>query len=946
MGRVCLPVVFLVLLLFSSVAAAQTANTGVVTVTVKDSSGRFIPGAQIELLKTGTNQVRRRFTNHSGRYTFTAVSPGDYGVTVTMTGFRTALVSTAKVDVARSLSIAVTLEVGGIDERVEVVAQAEAELQRFDSTIGSVTGRENLMFLPSLQRNAAEFLTLQPATIPEAGDGDSGDRGGAVAGARSDQSTFTLDGIDITENINAGGATFRTIVPIPVDSVEEFRVGVTNPNATFGRSAGAQVSLVGRRGSNEFHGSAYWYHQNDNLNASSWTNNRNGVPEAELKDNRYGFRIGGPLFRDETFFFFNYEGRNFPRSFDTLRIVPTESLRRGVLRFRDASGGVVDYHLGSSSLCGPESNQPCDPRALGLSPSIQALWALTPPGNDPSSGDGLNTIGFRSTAAAPQETDYSVFRFDHDFSDLWRFDGSGTYWRNLRIGPSSSPIREQLDIRGGDAVFPGVRPQRGQNITLGLTGSPTSDLTNSLRFGWTRDRTGTAVLPPSDAATLLAIPGTETGAGHVALNVGGRGSLDSLVSEPIDVGAQRARTQSNDNQIFQYVDDVSWMRGNHSFQFGANIRHIVNRHSRNDKVVGSLSSLVASVDDGSFISIPDSSRPPTCAGPSQRNCLEANDVGNWNRFFSGATGMVDNLSVLVARDGNLAPLPLGTPLISDTTQNSYEFYFQDSWQLSPSLTLNLGLSYGWLTPPDELLGRQTLMINNETGDALTFDNYIGRRHRAGLQGEVFNPEIAFLPIDSSSRNGIFNADRNNWGPRLAVAWNPGAGDGFWGKLLGDRKTVLRGGFGIVYDRINLVQSVVIPLLGVGFGQTVNVSGPSCDASASGGMGCNPGGGDPESAFRVGVDGPLPLPNVGPAESPVVPPPVLSELLSFQMDPDFDVARNYVYDFTIQRELGSDLILELGYVGRSARDLPTSVNFNSAPFFQIDPASGQSFCPGV
>jgi len=132
-----------------------------------------------------------------------------------------------------------------------------------------------------------------------------------------------------------------------------------------------------------------------------------GQPDPELKDHRFGFTIGGPIRRDKTFFFFHYEGRRFPSQRDILRIVPTETMRRGVLRFRDGTGQIVEYPLATSTLCGPNNNSPCDPRGLGLNPVIRALFAFYPQGNDPSSGDGLNTIGFRhrNLADSPLQVD-------------------------------------------------------------------------------------------------------------------------------------------------------------------------------------------------------------------------------------------------------------------------------------------------------------------------------------------------------------------------------------------------------------------------------------------------------------------------------------------------------------------------------------------------------------
>jgi hypothetical protein len=922
------------------VASAQTSSTGAMSGRVVDGNGAVVAGAEVELRNTATGQSQRQTSGGAGQYAFPRVSPGEYGLTVRVRGFRQALVSGLKVEVAKSYSLDVALVVGDVAETVNVVIGAGAGLQKTDATVGSVVPGESLLYLPSLERSSVEFLTLQPGTSPEAGDSDPGNRGGAVTGARTDQSTFTLDGIDITETSTGGGAGFRTMIPVPVESVEEFRVAVTNPNASFGRSSGGQVALMGRRGSNGFHGAIYWYHQNDNLNANSWTNNRSGVAEAEQKDNRYGFRFGGPVVRERSFFFVNYERRDFSRAFDVTRIVPTDTLRRGVVRFRDNAGNVVSYDLAASTLCGTGNNARCDPRRLGLSPSVSALWSLLPQGNDPASGDGLNTIGWRSTANAPLENDYVVARYDHSLTQNWWLNASGTYSRRLSTLGGAGGLRQQLDVRGGRAIFTAESPLRGQNLTLGLTGSLTPTSTASFKLGWTRDRQSSDPISPSAVAGLLAIPGTNTSAGHVALNIGG-GNLDQLVSEPIDVDSQRGRTQSNDNESFQFVYDGTWIKGGHSSQFGFNGRHVITRHTRNDKVVGSLASLVADVFRGSNILIPASSRPPTCATPTQVNCLRAGDAGQWDSLFAAVTGMVDTVSILTVRDAALNPLPFGAPLVADTTHNVYEFYFQDSWQVKPSFTLSLGLSYGWQAPPKDRTGRQTRMINVETGEPITYENYIEPRRRAALKGEIYNPLIGYQPI-SAAGGELYNTDWNNLAPRVAAAWSPSFGGGFLGGLFGDRKTVLRGGFAVLYDRINTSESVIIPTLGVGFSQTINLRAPACNSTGAGGTGCNPTGTAPASVFRVGVDGTIPLPAQPPVSFPFVPGQPFGETLSFQLDPNLEVGENYSFDVTLQRELPRGFVLEVGWIGRAGRKLPASVNFNSSPFFHVDPASGQSF----
>lgn len=935
--KVSLVVASVVLLLLPVKAMAQTASTGVVSGTVRDPTGAVVPGARVELLDTATNQLRVQTTNEAGSYTFTNLPPGIYKVTVSMSGFRTAVVPAVRIQVMKAFTVDVTLEIGQIGEAIEVTASAGVELQKADSTVGNVVSSDPLLRLPSLQRDSLEFLTLQVGSAPETvgAGGNADDRGGAIAGARSDQNTFTLDGIDITEDVIAGfsaGDFPATVIPVPVESVEEFRVGVSNYNASFGRASGGQVALVGRRGTNTFHGSAYWFHQNDNLNANSWTNNRTGLQKPEVIDNRFGFRAGGPVLRDKTFFFGMFEGREFRRAFEQARIVPTATLRQGILRFRDAAGNIVSYNLATSRLCGPNNDQPCDPRGLGLSPSVASLWSLLPEGNDPTLGDGLNLIGFRTTAAAPQELRFGVVRLNHNITENWRLFGSGIYSRDLPTEPV------QLDIRRGqDPTFVSTNPRRGQLVMLGLDGNVTSTFITSFRFGWTRERIGRVRQDPSNVANLLGIRGTDTSAGRVALDGGFR-----LIDDPIDVDTQRARTGLFDTEMFHFVEDATWIKGSHTLQFGAYLRDINTWQLRNDKVIGALSSLVATLADGTFINIPETFRPPVCSRPGQTNCLAASDVDRYNQLFTAVTGMVDNVSILITRDGSLNPLPLGTPLISDTDSGNYEFYAQDTWQVRPSLTVTLGLHYGFTTPPKEVLGRQALLTNLDTGEIITFKNFIEPKRQAALEGRTFNPLIGFTPIRDSRRDNVFDTDWNNLAPRLSAAWNPSFGDGFLGKLFGQRKTVLRGGFGVVYDRLNSVQTATIPMGGVGFAQTVNVAGPKCNATGAGGAGCNPTGPDPLSAFRVGVDGTIPLPQVAPASSPVIPALVFGDLLSFNVDPDMEIGTNYVVDFTIQRELPADMLVELGYIGRLGRRLPSNVNLNTVPFFQRDPVSGQTF----
>lgn len=916
--------------------AGQSSTTGAVIGVVSDQQQAAVAGAKVQLHNEETGQAQEQTTDASGQYLFASIPPGPYKIAVTMKGFRTTTLPGFRVSVAKSYTLNVTLEVGEVAEVVQVEATAQVELQTTDATVGNVIPTKDLQSFPALTRQVNELLTLQPGATP----------GGEVTGARSDQSTFALDGIDVTNNSIGGLQTFAFL---PIDSVEEFRVSVANPNASFGRGSGGQVSLVSRSATEQYHGAVYWYHQNDNLNANSWDNNRLGRPKSELKDNRFGARAGGPVplpwnKNRRTFLFGNYEGRRFPSSTLESRVVPTALLKQGILQFRDGTGTVQSYNLLTATNCGTAGNGVCDPRNLGISPSVQALWNIFPAGNDPtvSGADGLNTTGFTADIGTPLKNDFYDIKLDQEVTSKWRANAAFRYFRQAQI--SSTQINF---LGGGTPTTSRSVPVRQNMILAGLTGQITPRLSADFHFGWVRNRSAVAPMRPNAVAALENIPGMNSAAGPIAIDVG-NGAIRNLVDEPIDVGTQVARKQSNDNRNFQWNADFVWARGVHTFQFGSHIRYLPTLHLRDDKVIGALGALVARLDAANF-SIPSADRPPTCSTSITTNCVATGDISQWDRLYAATLGLVDNISVLAVRDGSFNPLPFGSLLESDTKLWAPEFYVADTWRLKRSLTLSLGLNYGWQTAPVEKLGRQTIQIDAGTGQPITAAGFIAQRAAAMNSGTFFNPTFGFVPINSAGRS-VFDVDYRGWAPRVAVAWNPSYGSGWAGRLLGQGRTVVRGGFALIYDRQNTVQSVIIPALGVGFAQTLNLTTPACNITGPGGTLCSAASANPAlSIFRVGRDGTPPVPVVPAQANPVVPVVTLAsgriqfpEVFSFQVDPSIKVGRNYAVDLSIQRELPFNLLLEVAYSGRLGRDLPQSMSLGQSPIFFKDPVSGQTF----
>src|SRR5712692_1574767 len=516
----------LVTILAAIPAAGQTANTGIVLGTVTDPGGGVVPDATVDLTNAATNDTKTITTNSSGQYVFPNVAAGSYTLKISKQEFATTSISNLKVDVTKSYIYDVALEIRSGKEIIEVSAQAQAELQVNDAVVGNVVGGTALMHLPTLQRDSRELLTLQPASTPyeTSNGGGFGDSGGTVAGARSDQNAFNLDGIDITDNVIAGGGNQVPIVPIGVDGIEEFRVGVTNNNASFGRASGGQINVISKGGSNSFHGAVYWYHQNSALNANAWDNNSHSIARQPQHDNRAGAAFGGPLKKNKTFFFGNYEIRRFPQIVQITRIMPSDTLRQGIVIL---SG--VKYDLATAAVCGSDTtgatpkplNLPCDPRGIGISPTIKQLWGMMPEGNDKTvlGADGVNTIGLRTSIPALLKDDSVAFRLDHNFTDKIKFFGHYLYHRDLTPNANGA-LAGQIDLRSGKAVNPSDSNLRGDGFTSGLEWQISNNLVNSFRAGWIRSRQDFVVIRPRDSAAALNLPGTNSALGPVALAPG------------------------------------------------------------------------------------------------------------------------------------------------------------------------------------------------------------------------------------------------------------------------------------------------------------------------------------------------------------------------------------------------------------------------------------------
>jgi hypothetical protein len=924
--------------LFPVWSRAQTATSGAILGTVADPSGAVVPNAQVQLMNTNTNSKLAAQSNAEGHYSFPTVAPGIYSITVTAQGFKTSTAAGVNVQVNSDSTVNFSLLLGESSQVVDVdSSSAQVQLQTTDATVGDVIGTEPLSQLPTRLRQAQELMLLQPGTTPASG----GDSGGSIAGAVNDQTTFTFDGIDITDNMTNSttdtdhGA--RPTLIVSVEAVDEFRVGVSNNNSTFNKGAGGQVTLIGKSGSNKLHGGLFFYAQNSAFNANTWDNNHLRLKKPHVEDNRYGGYIGGAIYRDKTFFFAEYEARRYPETYQVSAIVPTPTLAQGILQFKDGAGNTNAYPLATARTCGTTGVAACDPRHIGISPTMAAMMAAEPAGNNPglTGTDGLNTTGFTANAKSPLTDDFGTFRLDHNLNAKWHLNGSFSYSRDIAY--NSAPI--VLDIRNpSNVVNSDELPNWTNAFIFGATGQLTSNLTNNIHIGDVRNRNGALRPQLSAIAQELAFPGTDiAGSGYVAVS-------PNIFTAPITM-SNTVRTQKNNDVTLQFADDLAWTKHNHIIQGGLNIERLSLYHVHTGKVGGAVNSLNATeTADSSYLNIPAADRPKTCATSTSAGCLPASSATSWDNLYASTLGLMNDDNAFVVRDQSATAEPIGNALVMDARAYYYSFYVQDTWRVIPSLTLTYGLSYSWQTPYNFANQAESLLVDASTLQPLSAKTYLQQRVAAAVAGNIYNPVLAFQPVAKSGRGSVYNTDYSNVAPRVAAAWSPSFQDGFLGKVIGTQKTVIRGGFGLYYDRLNGEVGVVNPGLTAGPSSTVSTGLVSCSASGTPGSGCDSTAGDPAlSDFRIGVDGSIPLPSYNKTlASPYVPADGYSELVSSGIDINYQAPRVYSSNLTVQRDLGRGTVLELVWTGRYGRRLYGNAELNASPYMFKDATSGQTF----
>ena len=942
---------------------AQSTNTGTIAGTVTDPSNAVVSGVEVMLTDTATQTSRSVTTNSAGRYILVDVAPGNYDVAFSKLGFATTKTHTT-VQVGEAGTLNISLKVGGSNVVVEVTS-ATNELQTMNATVGNTINSAALDALPSIGRDVSTFVELQPGVTPE----------GSVAGTVNDQTFFSLDGGNNTNDMDGNMSTYTAtyagdpsggvaaqnsfyltgnptgVMPTPQDSVEEFKVNTAGQTADFNNSSGAEVKVVTKRGTDGWHGTAYEYYLDNNWSSNSWQNTFSSVPLPSFHYSRFGAAIGGPVIPKEvlggkTYLFFNYEGFRWPSNSVTIhRDVPSPMLELGLIT-DPVSGTVYNMNPAAVSYNGVNypGNSACtngsclttttDPRNLGINPLVQQIWQKYEPASNASCinslCDGTNVLGFTANVNLPEKNNFVVTRLDHDFSQKWHFM---TSYRYFKYGTNGTD--DQVDIGGyfsGDTLgVPASQssdPQQAWFWVAGLTTNITPNVTNDFRYSflrnwWQWDRAGDVIQNCTACAGL---------GGALEIYSGESvGQTENL--NPYNVNTQQTRTRFWNGHDQMVRDDISMLKGNHLFQFGGQYQHNFNWHQRTDNGGGINYQPVYQLGIGGSGS-GLSTDVPLCATSSVPNC---------GALTAAVLGMVSISQVAYTRSGpDLTLNPPLTPAFDKDTIPYYNVYFSDTWHMKPSFTLTYGLGWTMEMPPTEATGKQVVLVNT-SDEQIGTEDYLAARKRAALQGQVYNPEVGFALVGNvgSGLKYPYNPYYGQFSPRIAAAWNPHFdANSVAGKLFGSGDSVLRGGYGRIYGRLNGVDQVLVPLLGTGPIQAVQ-----CLGNLSNGT-CAPGGSSSltaSTAFRVGIDGlnaPIPVP------SQTLPQPdfpgvnAIAAGAGEALDPHFRPTAVDSFDLTLQRQIGRKLTLEVGYIGRKITHEYQPLNINSVPYMMT--MGGQSF----
>jgi hypothetical protein len=893
------------LALNSFLAFGQSGTTAPISGTVYDATGAVLSGATVIIKNNGTGAEVKVNTSSNGAYTIPSLGAGTYTLTVEAAGFKKALVQDVKIDAGVPATANVTMEIGEATESVVVQGGAEVLQTQSANVATTIVGRQ-ITELPFTSRDALDLVLLLPGTSTSGRPRQS-----SVNGLPKGALNISMDGVNVQDNVLKSNDGFFTYVRPRIDAIDEVTLSTSTPGAESSSEGSVQIKFVTRGGTNELHGSVYEYHRNPALNANYWFNNRDRAPDPSTgrapRDrvllNQYGFRVGGPIRipklydgRDKAFFFVNYEEYRLPEQFTRTRTILTPDAETGIFKYSltttkpDGTKVTNQYQVNLLQMAGTTpSCAACtmtqDPIVRQLLSDIRSSTAqgAVAPNSDPN----FQNFTFANTGG--QTRYFPTVRLDfnltekHHLENIWNyqfFTGKVDFLNNT------------------DPAFPGFPNQgfqgsnRFSNVTA-LRSTLTPTITNEARFGLTG---GTVLFFPNiNPGQFTNQNGFAIGStvGSATTGFGPAGLANPTVN--------RAPSRRN-APVKQFSDNVSWARGSHNLNFGANFSQINFWSSAfNGGVVPTITFGLDSNDPARAIFTTGTNFP---LDPNGKPAIPGGtDLTRAQNLYSILTGRVTTIGATSYVDESGSKYNYLGNYIERARMREWGAFVQDSWRFRPNLTINAGLRWEVQGP--------FVALNNAYAKT-TYAELFGV---SGV-GNLFKPGVMTgkAPETTLFQKGdkTFNTDYNNFAPSLGFAWSPN-GKGWLKRFVGEGgQTVLRGGYSIAFVREGM--NVVSSILGANPGGQVDAT----RNAGNGNLGATP------VLFRnpASLGPPSNVPSAPSYPFQGSPTNTVNGFI-----PDLKLGYVQSYTFGIQREINKDTVIEVRYVGNHGVKMWRQYNLN-------------------
>jgi hypothetical protein len=892
--------------LFESPVLAQGGSAkSTITGTVLDTAGGVLPGATVVVKNAATSVETTTVTNSSGAFDVPALDAGTYTITISLSGFRTSVLTAVELLAATTRSVKATLEVGQLTEAVEV--RGGAQLVQTQSTAVSSTIRADQMAtLPLVARNALNFVVFLPGV--DTSSNNHSQRQSTIMGLPQSTLSITVDGSNVQDKYTRSGDGFFANLQPRLDMVEEVTVSSATAGADSSGQGAVQIKFVTRSGTNKFVGSVYEYTRHQNLNSNTWLNLRNGLPRNVLVLNQYGGREGGPIVipgwydgRGKAFFFVNMEQLRFPLSNTRNRIMLSEQAQQGVFRYA-VSGATRQVNLFEvAARTGPQG-QTSTP-----DPTIAALLARI--------RSGTGTTGIVNNRTDPNTQDFvwqpeslridnvPTVRLDFNLGSAHRLSTSFSY-QGQRLTPNL--------FGGDDPNFPGLANQA--ELYSAISRSSTTlrstfgkSLVNEVRVGWSNgpvyfaDSVNTGQFEDQAGFDLVfpnvgsALTGATTNRGH----------------------------QSRNGKSWNLDNTVNWLKGRHSVQLGAAFTR-TSGWMENQNLVPQISFGVDTTNDPANAMFVDANFP----GASNA------DFNNARALYAFLTGRVVNINSEVRLDGATGQYTYMGLARTAEHQDELGLFIQDSWRLRPNVTINAGLRWQLAFP---------FRADASVYSMNAFEDLCGVSGPGnGPQGRgcnLFNPGVfnagGRIPTYQAYAGGDagYKTEYDNFAPNVGVAWLPGVKSGWLRGLLGDPDlATVRASFGVAYNSDGL--SFFRDVYNANPGSTVSTTRSATSAQFP--------------LVPAGQSWPVLLretSRLGPSAN-IPTAPVYPMAINFNngvnlLDPAFRTPLTRSYSVGLQRALSKLMVVEVRYVGTRLVDGTTTENWNCANG-QVNNCPGRNF----